>query len=158
MGDQALETDNSRVVGEGSAPGYGKRLDDIAIRSALANYNKALRIMPECVQALIGKGRLLMTLDQLESAETELTNAISLDKNSYTAWLLMGELRELQQDVPEAIKSYKKAAKADKSNPEPHLRLQDIYERIGFDDLADEEQEIAERLRKALYKSKKRKK
>ena len=158
MGDQALETDNSRVVGEGSASGYGKRLDDIAIRSALANYNKALRIMPECVQALIGKGRLLMTLDQLESAETELTNAISLDKNSYTAWLLMGELRELQQDVPEAIKSYKKAAKADKSNPEPHLRLQDIYERIGFDDLADEEQEIAERLRKALYKSKKRKK
>ena len=65
----------------------------------------------------------------------------------------MGELRELQRDIPEAIKSYKKDAKADKKRPEPHERLQAIYEKIGLDDLADDEFEIASRLRKALYKS-----
>ena len=153
MGDQALAMENSGVVGEGSAV-YGKRLDDIAIRSALANYNKALRIMPDCIQAMIGKALLLMKLDQLDSAEEELNRALKLDKNNYRAHMTMAELMELVKDVPEAIKAYKRAAKADKKQPEPHERLQTIYEKIGFDDLAEEEQEIAERLRKAIYKSK----
>ncbi len=157
MGDQALAFDESGVVGEGSVP-YGKRLDDIAIRSALANYNKALRIMPDCIDAMIGKAALLMTLDQLESAEDELKKALELDKNYYRAHMVMAELMEKMRDIPEAIKSYKKAAKADKKRPEPHDRLQSIYEKIGLDDLAEDEQEIADRLRKALYKSAKRKK
>jgi tetratricopeptide (TPR) repeat protein len=157
MGDQALALDESGVVGEGSVP-YGKRLDDIAIRSALANYNKALRIMPDCIDAMIGKAALLMTLDQLESAEDELKKALKLDKNCYQAHMVMAELMEKMRDIPEAIKSFKKAAKADKKRPEPHERLQSIYEKIGLDDLAEDEQEIADRLRKALYKSAKRKK
>ena len=151
MGDQALNLDDSGVVGEGSAP-YGKRLDDIAIKSALANYNKALRIMPDCIEAMIGKARLLMTIDQPDGAEQELNRALELDKNNYLALITMGELMEVNRDIPEAIKSYKKAAKADKKRPEPHDRLQAIYERIGFDDLADEEKEIADRMRRALYK------
>ena len=158
MGNQALGIDESGVVGEGSAPAYGKHhLDDIAIRSALANYNKALRIMPECVEAMIGKARLMMTMDQPESAETELQKAISIDKNNYLAHMTMAELMEQQHDVPEAIKAYKRAAKADKKQPTPHDRLADIYEKVGFEDLADEEKEIADRLRKALYKAKTRK-
>ncbi len=153
MGDQALDIDQSGVVGE-SNTSYGKRLDDIAIRSALANYNKALRIMPDCIEAMIGKARLLMTLDQLDGAEQELNNALAIEKNNYLALFTMAELMEMFKDVPEAIKAYKKAAKADKKRPEPHERLETIYEKIGFDDLAEEEHEIAERLRKALYKSK----
>ncbi len=153
MGDQALALDESGVVGEGGAP-YGKRLDDIAIKSALANYNKALRIVPECVEAMIGKARLLMTLDQLDSAEEELKKALLIDKDNYLAHMTMGELMEAQRDLPMAIKSYKRAIKADKKRPEPHDKLHAIYERIGLDDLADEEHEIAERLRKALYKKK----
>ena len=99
-----------------------------------------------------------MTLDQLESAEDELKKALELDKNCYRAHMVMAELMEKMRDIPEAIKSYKKAAKADKKRPEPHDRLQSIYEKIGLDDLAEDEQEIADRLRKALYKSAKRKK
>lgn len=153
MGDQALAMDDSGVVREGSAS-YGRRLDDIAIRSALANYNKALRIVPDCIEAMVGKARLLMAIDQLESAEDLLNQAIELDKSNFHAHMTMGELMEVLKDVPEAIKAYKKAAKADKKRPEPHDRLQDIYEKVGLDDLADEEHEIAERLRKAIYKSK----
>ncbi|MBR5169026.1 MAG: AAA family ATPase [Muribaculaceae bacterium] len=157
MGNQAIEADEGGVVGEGRAH-YGRRLDDIAIRSALANYNKALRIVPECIEAMIGKARLLITLDQLESAEAELNNALALDKNNYMALMTLAELREEQHDVPEAIKAYKKAVKADKKRPEPHDCLKAIYEKVGLDDLADEEHEIAERLRKALYKSTSKKK
>ena len=151
MGDQALDLKESGVVGEGSVP-YGKRLDDIAIRSALANYNKALRIVPDCIEAMIGKARLMMALDQLDSAEQELKNALQVDKNNYLVHMIMGELMEAHRDMPKAIKSYKKAIKADKKRPEPHDRLQAIYEKVGLDDLAEEEQEIASRLRKALYK------
>lgn len=158
MGDQALSIDDSGVVGEGSEA-YGMRLDDIAIRSALANYNKALRIVPECVEAMLGKARLLMTMDQPESAEAEIEKALGLDKNNYVALMIMAQLREQQRDIPAAVKGYKKAAKADKKRPEPHDRLQAIYEKVGLDDLADEERLVAERLRKALYKkSNKRKK
>ena len=99
-----------------------------------------------------------MTLDQLEGAEEELKKAIELEKQNYQAHMTMAELMEMMKDVPEAIKSYKRAIKSDKKRPEPHERLQDIYEKIGFEDLAEEEQEIAERLRKALYKSQSRKK
>ena len=157
LGDQAMAMDESGVVGEGSV-NYGRRLDDIAIRSALANYDKALRIMPDCVEAMIGKARLLMTLDQADSAEEVLIKALEIDKNNYRAHMTMAELMEQLRDVPEAIKSYKRAAKADKKRPEPHDHLQAIYEKIGLDDLADEEQEIADRLRKELYKPKTRKK
>ena len=153
MGDQALAMDGSGVVEEGSVP-YGKRLDDITIRSALANYNKALRIVPDCIEAMIGKAKLLMTLDQLDQAKKELERALELDKNNYSAHFFMADLMEQEHDVPEAIKYYKKAAKADKKRPEPHNRLQKIYEKIGLDDLADEEQEIANRMRRAIYKSK----
>ena len=153
MGDQALAMDGSGVVEEGSVP-YGKRLDDITIRSALANYNKALRIVPDCIEAMIGKAKLLMTLDQLDQAKKELERALELDKNNYSAHFFMADLMEQEHDVPEAIKYYKKAVKADKKRPEPHNRLQKIYEKIGLDDLADEEQEIANRLRRAIYKSK----
>ena len=160
MGDQALSmNEQSGVVGEGSIH-YGKRLDDIAIRSALANYNKALRIAPDCIEAMIGKARLMMIIDQLENAEVELKKALEIDKNNYDAHMTMGELMELLKDIPETIKSYKRAAKSDKKRPEPHERLHEIYLNIGFEDLADEEKETANRLRKALYKrsSTKRKK
>lgn len=160
MGDQALSmNEQSGVVGEGSNH-YGQRLDDIAIRSALANYNKALRIAPDCIEAMIGKARLMMIIDQLENAELELKKALEIDKNNYDAHMTMGELMELLKDIPETIKSYKRAAKSDKKRPEPHERLHEIYLNIGFEDLADEEKETANRLRKALYKrsSAKRKK
>ena len=94
----------------------------------------------------------------MESAEQELTTALEIDKHHYASLMAMGELMEAMRDVPEAIKAYKKAAKSDKKRPEPHDRLQAIYEKIGFDDLADDEKEIADRLRKALYKSQSKRK
>ena len=152
MGDQALDISEGGVVGEGSVH-YGKRLDDVAIRSALANYNKALKIVPECLEAMIGKARLLMTLDQMDTAEQELKKALKIERDNYMAIMVMGELKQEQRDTPMAIKFFKKACKADRKRPEPHERLQAIYEKIGLDDLAEEQQEIADRLRKALFKS-----
>lgn len=157
MGDQAMDMDDSGGVQEGSVS-YGKPLDDIAMRSALANYNKALRIMPDCVDAMIGKARLLVTIDELDGAEQELRKALDIDKNNYKAHMAMGDLMQILKDIPEAVKSYKRAAKADRKLPQPHDCLCAIYENVGLDDLADNEKAIADRLRKELFKSKTKRK
>ena len=100
MGDQALAMDDSGVVEEGSVL-YGKRLDDIAIRSALANYNKALRIVPDCIDAMIGKARLLMALDQLESAEKELEKAMELDTGARALRAVLEEyMLDIMYEIP----------------------------------------------------------
>jgi len=158
MGDQSQALEG--VLGEDVVP-YGNRpLDDIAIRSAFANYDKALRIDPSCVRAMIGKGKLLATLDQPDKAREQFKAAIAVDADCVAAHLALAQLHEAQHDLPAAIKSYKRAARADKHSPVPHDALADIYDRIGMDDLADMHRTKAEKLRKALYKasSKKRKK
>jgi len=157
LGDQALDNTAAGALQEGST-GYGKRLDDIAIRSALANYDKALRIMPDCIEAFIGKARLMMALDQLENAESLLNSALEVDKNCYLVLIVKAELMERYRDIPEAIKAYKKAAKADKKRPEPHERLMNIYEKIGLDELADNERDIAQKLKKLIFKASNKKK
>lgn len=155
MGDQAL---SMQCTVEDGGTEYGNRLDDIAIRSALANYDKALRIMPDCVEAIIGKAQLLATLDQAERAEELLNTALRFDKKNYRAMMALADLLADQGNIPAAIKRYKKAASCDKKSPEPHEKLHGIYERIGLDELADEERDIATRLQDALDKKQSKKK
>ena len=120
MGDQAL---SMQCTVEDGGTEYGNRLDDIAIRSALANYDKALRIMPDCVEAIIGKAQLLATLDQAERAEELLNTALRFDKKDYRAMMALADLLADQGNIPAAIKRYKKAASCDKKSPEPHEKL-----------------------------------
>lgn len=155
MGDQAL---SMQCTVEDGGTEYGNRLDDIAIRSALANYDKALRIMPDCVEAIIGKAQLLATLDQAERAEELLNTALRFDKKNYRAMMALADLLADQGNIPAAIKRYKKAASCDKKSPEPHEKLHGIYERIGLDELANEERDIATRLQDALDKKQSKKK
>ena len=155
MGDQAL---SMQCTVEDGGTEYGNRLDDIAIRSALANYDKALRIMPDCVEAIIGKAQLLATLDQAERAEELLNTALRFDKKDYRAMMALADLLADQGNIPAAIKRYKKAASCDKKSPEPHEKLHGIYERIGLDELANEERDIATRLQDALDKKQSKKK
>lgn len=155
MGDQAL---SMQCTVEDGGTEYGNRLDDIAIRSAFANYDKALRIMPDCIEAIIGKAQLLATLDQAERAEELLNTALRFDKKNYRAMMALADLLADQGNIPAAIKRYKKAASCDKKSPEPHEKLHGIYERIGLDELADEERDIATRLQDALDKKQSKKK
>lgn len=132
------------------------KLDDIALKSAMANFNKALRISPDCYQAMEGKAHLLDIIDETDAAITELKKALDLKPDYYEAHISLAVIYKRQKDHPEAIKSFKRAIRADKNRPEPHEALAEIYERIGLEDLADEQMEIAKKLR--AKSSKKRKK
>lgn len=132
------------------------KLDDIALKSAMANFNKALRISPDCYRAMEGKAHLLDIIDETDAAITELKKALDLKPDYYEAHMSLAVIYKRQKDHPEAIKSFKRAIRADKNRPEPHEALAEIYERIGLEDLADEQMEIAKKLR--AKSSKKRKK
>ena len=146
MGDQSQGFGS--LVGEDAVP-YGEAapLDDIAIKTALANYDKALRIDHECIQAMLGKARLMAAIDQTDRAVEGYNHALALDKNCYDAHMGLAHIHLDRKHTPEAIKALKRACKADKTRPEPHDQLAHIYDRIGLDDLADEQREHARRLR-----------
>jgi len=156
LGNQAIEEKGRDEIGESYVTYQSANklendyFQDIIIKSALANYNKALQILPTCIDAMIGKARLFININDLNSAEEQIKEAINIDKNSFIALLEMGKLLLHKQHVNEAINYLKKAAKADKKHPEPHENLHHIYDALGLDDLADNELKILTRLRKQL--------
>ncbi len=158
MGDQSLGFGD--LVSEGEVPygtGHG-RLDSIAIKSAMANYDKALRICPNHMPAMIGKARLLVTIDEPQAALALLKQAIDANGDSCDAHMAMAEIHGTLNDIPAAIKAYKRAIKADKTAPAPHEALAAIYEHVGLDDLAEQHQQKAQKLRKPKRKTTRKKK
>lgn len=72
--------------------------------------------------------------------------------------MALAAINEKQKDLPAAIKALKRATKASRTAVEPHVKLADIYEKIGLDDLADEHNEIAKQLRSQQKKPRRKKK
>lgn len=157
MGNQTLGY--GKLVSE-DEPGGGERtkLDDIAIKSALANYNKALKLCSDNVGAMLGKGRLLQTINETDAAEKEFKRILAIDGSCFDAHMALGRLYQSDGDTPAAIKSYKRAVKADKMDWRPHDALADIYEKIGLDDLAETHHVKAEKLRRKQEKKSREKK
>lgn len=147
MGDQSMGF--GELAQEDETP-YGNarpRLDEISIKSALANYNKALRLSKGYVPAMLGKARLLEAIGETSSAIEQLEAILAINKNCYDAHMGLASIHEKEKDLPSAIKAYKRAAKASRTAIEPHVALSRIYEKIGLDDLADDHEQIAKQLR-----------
>ena len=158
MGDQSMGL--GELAQEDEVP-YGNakpRLDEISIKSALANYNKALRLSDGYIPAMLGKARLLDAIGETDQALDQLNKILEKNKNCFDALMAAAAIYEKQKDLPAAIKVLKRATKASRTAIEPHMRLADIYEKIGLDDLADEHQEIAQQLRKQQKKPRRKKK
>lgn len=155
MGNQSMGY--AGVAAEDSVS-YGKKnkLDDIALKSAMANFNKALRICPDCYQAMEGKARLLEVIDEVEAAEDELKKALKLKPDYYEAHISLAILYRNQKDYPEAIKSFKRAIRSDKKRPEPHEALAEIYDKLGLEDLAETQIAMAKKLRTTSTKKRKK--
>lgn len=152
MGDQSMGM--GMLAQEEEVP-YGNskpRLDEIAIKSALANYNKAMRLSPNYVPAMLGKAKLMYTIGETDNAINQLEKVLSINKNCYDALLSLAEIHEKEKDTPAAIKAYKRAIKASCTAIAPHVALARIYEKIGLDDLAEDHHDIARRLQQQQQK------
>ncbi len=158
MGDQSMGL--GELAQEDEVP-YGNsapRLDEIAIKSALANYNKALRLSPGYVPAMLGKSKLLQSIGEMSKAVDILEQILEKNKNCYEAIMALASIHESEKDAAAAIKGYKRAIRASRTAVEPHVALAHLYEKIGLDDLADEHRDIAKQLRKQQQSKKSRRK
>lgn len=122
--------------------------DPISIKSAIANFNKALDIWPECFDALVGKGDMMTHLDEIGSAIDLYSKALAVKPNDYLTNYKIGKLKFHEKNYPGALISLKKALRGNKNNPDIHDALADVYAEIGLDDKADEHRELAMKLRK----------
>lgn len=160
MGDQSMGFGELAQEDEMLYGNRKPRLDEIAIKSALANYNKALKVSKGYIPAMLGKARLLETIGETDSAVALLQAILDINKNCYDAHMSLATIHEKEKDLPAAIKAYKRATKTSRNAISPHLALARIYEKIGLEDLAYDHQQIADQLRKKqrVKKSQSRKK
>ncbi len=158
MGDQSLGF--GQLAQEEEIP-YGDakpRLDEIAIKSAMANYNKALKLCDGFVPAMLGKARLMEAIGEVDQAISQLEKILDNNKNCYEALMALAALNEKGKDIAAAIKLFKRATRAHRTAIEPYVALARIFERIGLDDVADEYLDRAKQMRKQQQAKKTRRK
>ena len=147
LGHQSLEYGS---VGEQEVK-YGEKtisaLNSIAVKSAIANYNKALELWDECVEAIIGKARVYYEYGEMEVAEDLFFKALALDKTGFEANYYIGCICFEKDQIELSLKSLKRALKADKKSIKCHEKLVEVYDELGFDDLADNHREIIRKLK-----------
>lgn len=147
MGRQSLEFVG---VEEGEVM-YGNKtsgsINSIAVKSAIANYNKALDLWNECIDAITGKARIYYELCEIEVAEELFFEALKLDKNNFEANYHIGCICLEKDQIELALKSFKRALKVNKKSKVCHEKLIEIYDELGFDDLAEKHRNILKGLK-----------
>lgn len=124
------------------------------VRSALANYNKALDMDPLLVDAWIRKGITLFNDDNHTEALNCYNTAIRISPSEFKAFYNRGKLRMQTNDVEGALADFDKATTLKPEHADAHELFGDALLRTGREDLAALQWRLAEELKK----KKKRKK
>ncbi len=148
MGHQSLEYDCVSKEEVKYSEKSVSSLNSIGVKSAIANYNNALELWNECVDALIGKARIYYEYGETDVAEDLFLKALTLDKNRFDANYYIGCICFDKNKIELSLKSLKRALKADKKNIKCHEKLIEVYEELGFDDLADQHRETIKKMRR----------
>ena len=142
MGHQSLEYCS---VEEGNVA-YGNKagslFDSIGVKSAIANYNKALELWEDCVDAMIGKGKIYYEYGGEDEAEKVFLDVLKIEKNNVDANYYLGCIYFDKKNIELTIKMLKRAVKADKKSVKCHKKLIEVYDELGLDDLADKHRKI----------------
>ena len=128
---------------ESLADGSGDR--SVAENAALANFDKALSICPDCTDAKVEKASLLHGMGKVDEAEKLYKEVLAADKRDAFANFGIGLLYLGKNKLANALKHMRAAAKAYPTAPHIHQRLAEIYEKIGLEDKAEEHKELAKK-------------
>ena len=131
------------VLGKESASMFDDADRDIAINSAMANFDKALNICPDCIDAKLEKAKLLVVLEKDVEAEVLYKEVLKADKRNGEASYGIGSICFKRRKLAEALKHARVAVKAMPVEPSVHTLLADIYEKIGIEDKAEQHRELA---------------
>ena len=131
-----------------SSLGEGSCDREIALNSAIANFDKAMSIYPDCADAKMGKAALLADMGRTAEAEALYKNVLKTDRRNGDANYRMGLLSIGKNKLAEALKYMRAALKSMPESASVHESLADIYERIGIDDKAEQHKELARKYRR----------
>jgi tetratricopeptide (TPR) repeat protein len=118
------------------------------LKAALANYDKAITLCPECVEAYIRKGITLQNAKRLEEATPCFNRAVELSPVNFKALLNRGRNRLLRGFPEDAAGDLTRATSLMPENVRAHEWLAEALLACGKSDDAALEKKIAEQLKK----------
>ena len=114
---------------------------------AIANFNKAISLCEDFVPAWYGKGLVLMENFEPEEAIKAFKKVVELDELNFNAPFQLGNIYMGKADFYEALNWYLVALSNGEKEPSIHMRLSDLYEKIGDDEQADMHAKLAKKYR-----------
>lgn len=117
-------------------------------RSAIANYNKALKLYPELAEAWIRKGITFFNDQLYADAEVCYKQALRIAPAEFKAFYNRGKLRLATNDVEGAIADLDKATSLKPDHPGAHQLFGDALLRDGKENMAALQWRLAEELQK----------
>ena len=118
------------------------------VRAALANYDKAIELYPEYIDAWIRKGITLFNEKEFFDAENCLNRAVSLRPSEFKALYNRGKLRLQTENIEGALSDLDKATSLKPEHPGAHELFGDAFLNVGKVTEAAIQLRIAEELRK----------
>lgn len=118
------------------------------VRSALANFDKALELDPLYVDAWVRKGVTLYDADRIDEAEDCLNKAVKLNPKEFKAVYNRGKLHLINQNLEEALNDLDRATSLKPDHPAAHEYFGEALEKFGKPELAIIHYRIAEELKK----------
>ena len=106
---------------------------------AVENYDRALELAPDWIDAHINKGVALYQMGRIEDARAVFFAAVQLDPLNGISRYNLGCVLEEQGEIEEAIKHLRRAAKAMPAHADVHFNLALAYEKKNEQRLAREQ-------------------
>ena len=120
---------------------------------AIANFNKAISMCDDCIEAWYGKGLALMEVCDYGEAITAFKKVVELDAANYNAPFQIGDIFMRQGEMYEALNWYLVALSNGEKEWAIHSRLADLYEKVGDEEMAEKHNSLAQKYRR--YRKKK---
>ncbi len=130
------------------AMGYTCLEDADNYDAALANFEKALHISPDLVEAIRGKAVALQDMGNSELAIDEFVKLSLLSPGDFITQFTLGELYLETGEIHEALNRFLISEKLEPTNPRVHDRLADIYEQVGDQSMSQYHRAMATKYRK----------
>lgn len=115
-------------------------------RSAIANLNKALKLNPEFLDALMRRALLLFESGDVKGAEKDCSAILKIKQRHFRALLLRGKIRLQKNKLEAAYQDLLEAMNLRKTNAEVYYELSKVCAKMGEKEKARDYKNIARAL------------
>lgn len=137
-----------KLASEYVALGKSLQKEGVEPTPILANFDKAISIDEECVEAWLGKGKTYQDIGEYDEAIACYRQAVRLDGDNVVGVLSLALVYIRQDECAEAMDWLLRAEQIDENNPSVHDGMAIVYEKIGDENNAAVHKSIAKKLRR----------